>query len=114
MAKPPKTTASGKKSADLTDLPVLTEVSESGAHLPVLTEILSGEIAPRAARAAPLTEAQCAELAERLAPRLDALLREKLTLRVANAWLEAWAEVKTELPGLIRAELEATTPHSGK
>ncbi len=114
MAKSTKPTASGKKNGDFADLPVLTEMSESGAHLPVLTEVLSNELPGAMNGGAQLSDAQCAQLAERLAPQLDALLREKLTLRLASAWLDAWSEVKAELPGLIRAELAKPTPHSGK
>ncbi len=110
MAKPPKQTTPGKPS----DLPVLTEMSETHASLPVLTEILSNDALAPANRCVPLSEAQCAQLAEQLAPQLDALLREKLTIRLANAWLEAWTEVKAELPRLIRMELEKPGTRSGK
>ncbi len=111
MPKPPKSAA---KTGKFADLPVLTEVPEADANLPVLTEILNSEALPLVKAAASLSDAQCARLAEQLAPKLDALLREKLNVRLATAWLEAWAEVQAELPGLIRAELEAPAGRSGK
>ncbi len=90
----------------IADLPVLTELTETSVHFPVLTEVLAEEMPRPVKGGALLSDAQCAQLAEQLAPKLDALLREKLNVRLATAWLEAWAEVKAELPALIRAELE--------
>ncbi len=112
MPKPPKPSAG--KSGKFADLPVLTEMPETDAHLPVLTEILGSEALRPVKAGTPLSDAQVAQLAEQLAPKLDALLREKLNVRLATAWLEAWIEVKAELPGLIRAELEQTARGSGK
>lgn len=113
MAKPPKQTTPGKP-GKFSDLPVLTEMSVTHASLPVLTEILGNDALPPLNRGVPLSDAQCAQLAEQLAPQLDSLLREKLTIRLASAWLEAWTEVKAELPRLIRAELEQPGTRSEK
>lgn len=114
MPKLPKQANAPGKIGKFADLPVLTEVPETDANLPVLTEILENELPAAKQIIAPLSDAQCVQLAEKLAPQLDALLREKLTLRLANAWLEAWGEVKAELPGLIRAELAKTSPSPKK
>ena len=56
-------------------------------------------------------------LAERIAPQLETLLREKLALGATERlaahfdalWQEVWRETQAALPGLIRAQLGATT-----
>jgi hypothetical protein len=111
MAKPPK------KPVALSELPVLTDRPDT--DLPVLTEVLpevlaGAQAAARPASAQALSEEQLALLAETLGPRVEKLLREKLTLRLANVWLEAWAEVRAELPDLIQAELEKPAPRAKK
>jgi len=89
------------------DLPVLTEAQVTDTtELPVLTEALIPGI--------PLTDAQCRQIAERIAPQLEALLRDKLAARIGTIWAEIWRETQAELPRLIRAELEKPAPRSRK
>ncbi len=97
------------------DLPVLTELSDAGARIPVLTEVTERRAppAPAAARA-PLTDAQCVELAARLAPRLEAILREKFARHFEALWEKSWRETESSLPELIRDELTSRPRRSPK
>jgi hypothetical protein len=87
------------------ELPVLTEVPESEANIPVLTEILIDQPPPAKPAASILTDAQCRELVAQLAPHLELLLREKFTSRLNSIWPEIWREIQAELPSLVRAQL---------
>jgi len=109
-------TTSPKQTDGFTDLPVLTEVVEADTGIPVLTEILAEEVPTLVAHAAiPLSDTEYAQLAARLAPQLEALLRDKLALGAAEGfaassdaqWRGAWSEVQAGLPGLLRTQLEA-------
>ena len=100
----------------LADLPVLTEVVEADADhfdrlrtgIPVLTEIIAEEVPTLIAHAAtPLSATECEQLAVRIAPQLEALLRDKLASQFDALWQEAWREAQAGLPGLIRAQLAA-------
>ena len=102
MAKQPP-----KASNKFTDLPVLTEMPEADAKLPVLTEILDDEPPPAEASAAPLTDAQSRKLAAQIAPHLEALLRDKFAAHLDALWPEIWREVQAELPKLVRTQLTA-------
>jgi hypothetical protein len=115
MIKPPKQSDKTLKLPSFVDLPVLTETQVTDTiMLPVLTEALApGQPAARQA-AAPLSEAQCRQIAEQIAPQLEALLREKLAARLGPIWTEIWRETQAELPRLIRAELEKPAPRSRK
>jgi len=108
MPKPPKQTNK------FTDLPVLTEVPENDENLPVLTEILADE--PPSARkgAAPLTDAQCRQLAAQIAPHLESLLRDKFASHLDSIWPEIWSGVQAELPKLVRAQLAEPLRRSRK
>jgi len=101
MAKqPPKP---GNKFADL---PVLTEVPEADAKLPVLTDILADTLPPaKQPGTVPLTDAQCRQLATQIAPHLEILLRDKFAAHLDALWPEIWREVQAELPKLVRAQL---------
>ncbi len=90
------------------DLPVLTEVVEADTNIPVLTEILAEEVPALVAHAAaPLSDAECAQLAAQIAPQLEALLRDKFATHFDALWQEAWREAQAGLPELIRAQLAA-------
>ncbi len=102
MPKPPR------KPAAIADLPVLTEVPESD-DLPVLTETLSEEAPPALkpkGKTRPddlnLTEAQCKQIAEYVAPQLEAALRKRVAARMNALWPELWKEVQGDLPDMIR------------
>jgi hypothetical protein len=99
VKQPPKP---GNKFADL---PVLTEVSDTDTKLPVLTEILAATLPPAKPGAAPLTDAQCRQLAAQIAPYLESLLRDKFSAQLDTLWPEIWREVQAELPKLVRAQL---------
>ena len=92
--------------AKLADLPVLTEMLEAGADIPTLTEILAEEVPALIAREpAPLSDAEYAQLAARIAPQLEALLRDKFAAHFGALWQEAWREAQAGLPELIHAQL---------
>lgn len=110
----PKTTGAAGKTEKFADLPVLTEVPEADANLPVLTEVLSEEPPASKQGAAPLSDAQCRQLAAQIAPHLEALLRDKIASRLDSIWPEIWREVQAELPKLVRAELAKPSPRSRK
>lgn len=94
------------------DLPVLTELSETSARIPVLTEPVAQ---PAGAPAAlPLSDAQCRELAAQLAPHLEAMLREKFARHFEALWEKAWRETESSLPELIRNQLTAHPRRSAK
>ena len=89
MSPPPK-------KINLSPVPVLTEtVGADMADIPTLTEI-------HIEKSAPLTDAQCRQLAQQIAPQLETLLRAKLTQHV-DTLLQ---DVQASLPDLIRAALE--------
>ncbi len=99
------------------DLPVLTELSETIARIPVLTEPPPER--PTAAKGGapgpmPLTDAQCRELAARLAPHLEAILREKFSRHFEALWDKSWRETENSLPDLIRDHLAANSRRSAK
>lgn len=108
MPKPPK------QPGKFDELPVLTEVPESEADIPVLTEVLIDQAPPAKPVANRLTEAQCRELIAQLAPQLELLLRDKFTARLNSLWPEIWLEVQAELPGLVRAQLTEPPRRSKK
>ncbi len=88
------------------DLPVLTERPEATTKIPVLTDTLAEVPAPALGQPAiPLTEAQCRELAVRLAPQLESMLRDKLARQFDALWESSWREIKGTLPDLIRDQL---------
>lgn len=99
------------------DLPVLTEVV-SDDDLPTLTDIVAEpETAPpafkldpvTAADAPPMTEEIPFELTPQLEAHLEALFMQRLLPRLEEAQRQAvaqtWAELKDELPQLIRDSL---------
>jgi hypothetical protein len=97
-----------RKPVSVTDLPVLTEVPES--DLPVLTEILAQEPAAAKPASTPkgrsnaleLTDEQCRQIADYIAPRLEEALRKKVAARMTALWPELWKEVQADLPDLVR------------
>lgn len=116
MPRPPK---KSDKVLDLplfVDLPVLTQQQLSDtAKLPVLTEAVTPESpATLTPPATPLTDAQCNQVAARLAPLLETALRKKLTAYVGGQWPAVWRELEVELPALIKAELGKPAPRSKK
>src|SRR5512140_1878277 len=114
MTKPPKQTGTPGKTEKFTDLPTLTEVSDTHANLPVLTEILADETISARKTAVPLSDAQCRQLAARIAPHLESLLRDKIASRLDSVWPEIWREVQAELPRLVRAHLAEPPRRSRK
>lgn len=98
MPRPPK------KPVSITDLPVLTEAPDADTNLPVLTDTLAeGAPAPkRQPRAVQLTDAQCRQVADYIAPQLEQLLQEKIAARMTALWPEIWKEIQADLPGMIR------------
>ena len=108
MPKPPKQTNK------FTDLPVLTEVPETDANMPVLTEILADEPPSAKQSAAPLSDAQCSQLAAKIAPQLESLLRDKFASHLDSMWPEIWREVQAEMPKLVRAQLAELVRRSRK
>ncbi len=104
-----------KNSSTPDDLPVLTELSDTGATIPVLTRAVGREIGVVAAKeAAQLSDAQCRELAAQIAPILEAMLREKLASQFEALWQESWRQVEENLPELIRDKLTARPRRSPK
>ncbi len=104
-----------KPSSTPEDLPVLTELSDTGAKIPVLTEAVAEEVRlATSGKAAPLSEAQCRELAGQLAPVLEAMLREKFASQFEALWHESWHEVEKNLPELIRDKLSPRPRRSPK
>ncbi len=99
MARPPQ------KPVRPEDLPVLTELSETSARIPVLTAPPTGPQSARAPNETALTDAQCRELAARLAPHLEAMLREKFARHFEALWEKSWRETESGLPDLIRDQL---------
>ncbi len=102
MARAPKSTVKPD------DLPVLTELSDTGTKIPVLTEAVAEEMRLAAAQKAlslPLTDAQYRELAAELAPVLESMLREKFASQFEALWQESWHQVEENLPELIRDQL---------
>jgi len=96
------------------DLPVLTEVVEVDAKIPILTEILAKEVPALVAQTAlPLSDAECKQLAVRIAPQLEALLRNKFASHFDGLWQDAWREAQAGLPKLIRAQF-AESPASAQ
>lgn len=93
-----------KKNSKLPDLPVLTELPDG--DIPILTEVLHE--APPVPGAGPLTDLQSRQIAEQIAPHLEALLREKFARHFDALWEESWHEVEQNLPELIRDKL---APH---
>jgi hypothetical protein len=100
-----------KRPPPVADLPVLTEVPESDADLPVLTEALAEEMPPAPPLKSKvktrsddfgLTDAQYRQIAEYIAPQLEAVLRKKVAARMNALWPELWKEVQEELPDMIR------------
>ena len=118
MPRPPKKTDKVLDLPLFVDLPVLTEEQLSDtAKLPVLTEALQQEIAATVTPSIPpepLSEAQCRQVAEQLAPLLEAALRKRLNVYVGAQWPEIWRELQAELPGLIRKELGKPAPRTKK
>lgn len=114
MTKPPKQTGTPEKTEKFAGLPTLTEVSDTHANLPVLTEILSDATPAAKKAAAPLSDAQCRQLAARIAPHLESLLRDKIASRLDTVWPEIWREVQAELPRLVRAHLAEPPRRSRK
>ena len=81
-------------------VPVLTETVDADMpDIPTLTEI-------HIEKSAPLTDAQCRQLAKQIAPQLETLLRAKLTQNF-DALLQ---DVQTSLPDLIRTALDRKHP----
>ncbi len=99
-----------KKNSKLPDLPVLTETPDG--DIPILTEVLHEE--PRGPVTVPLTDLQCRQIAEQIAPHLEALLREKFAKHFDALWEESWHEVEQNLPELIRDKLSPRPRHSPK
>ncbi len=100
-----------KPSSAPADLPVLTELSDTGTKIPVLTEAVAEEMRVSARqKVTPLTDEQCRELAAQLAPLLEAMLREKFASEFEALWQESWHEVEKNLPELIRDKL-SPRPH---
>jgi len=96
---------------DLSALPLLTEVvDEAAADLPLLTEVLAEEV--DAPTVMPPAAAECERLAAQIAPRLETLLREKLSTQFGALWQQAWHEVQAGLPALIREQLAASAAQS--
>ncbi|MBU0687860.1 MAG: hypothetical protein KJ850_00040 [Gammaproteobacteria bacterium] len=98
------------------DLPVLTEVV-SDDDLPTLTDIVEVpevetpvyEIDPVVADLQPMAEEAPFELPPRLEAHLEALFMQRLLPRLEEAQRQAialtWAELKEELPQLVRDAL---------
>ena len=85
-------------------VPVLTEmVSEDMPDIPTLTEI-------HIKKSAPLTDAQCQQLAKQIAPQLETLLRAKLARNFDTLLQELLREAQAKLPDLIRTALEREQP----
>jgi hypothetical protein len=99
-----------KKNSRVSDLPVLTESPD--ADIPVLTEVLHEE--PPAPGTGPLTDLQCRQIAEQIAPHLEALLRAKFAKHFDALWEESWHEVEQNLPELIRDKLALRPSRSPK
>jgi valyl-tRNA synthetase len=94
---------------DLPDLPLLTDtVEENISDIPVLTEVLA-EAVPELVKqtAVAQTDTEYEQLAARIAPQLESLLRDKFAKQLDAAWQQTWNEVQASLPALIRAQLAA-------
>jgi hypothetical protein len=104
-----------KKEAAYSDLPVLTELSETSAHIPVLLEEPAERPSPPPpGKGLTLTEAQYQELVTRLASQLETMLSEKFSRYLEAFWLESWQEVEKKLPEMIHAQLAALKQKSSK
>jgi valyl-tRNA synthetase len=99
MPKPPK------QHGRFEDLPVLTEVPETEADIPVLTEVLIDAPPPARPTTNILSDAQCREIIAQIAPHLESLLRDKFASRLESLWPEIWREIQAELPDLVRVQL---------
>lgn len=78
-------------------------VDEDMPDIPTLTEIHSE-------KSAPLTDAQCQQLAKQIAPQLETLLRAKLARNFDTLLQELLREAQAKLPDLIRTALEREQP----
>ncbi len=109
-----------KKEPDYSELPVLTELSETSVHIPVLLEEpeekpspsqkkveIKKPSPPLAKNEFTLTEAQYQELVTRLASQLETMLSEKFSRYLEAFWLESWQDVEKKLPEMIHAQLAA-------
>ena len=82
------------------------------ASIPTLTDILADEIPALVMQNAVATvrqdaTAQYIELAARIAPQLEALLRRQFAARPDVQWEDAWREAQAALPELVRTQLAA-------
>jgi hypothetical protein len=85
-------------------LPILTETADGTIlDLPVLTEAVEEHRAPPALA---LTAEQCQQLADRLFPALETLLRSAIGSRSETRWEKSMQQVQGALPDLIRTALE--------
>lgn len=77
-------------------LPILTEKADGTLLTPPLLTT-KAEV-----RNAPLSDAQCQELAERLFPQLEQTLQAAIGSRSEAKWAKAMQQVQAALPELIR------------
>ena len=116
-----------KKEPEYSELPVLTELSETSVHIPVLLEEpeetpspppkkaeLTKSTPPLAKNELTLTEAQYQELVTRLASQLETMLSEKFSRYLEAFWQESWQEVEKKLPDMIHAQLATLKQKSSK
>ena len=110
-----------KQASDFADLPLLTEVVDTDTEIPTLTEIIAKEfqtLIAQTAAPATLSDAECQQLAARIALKLEAQLREKLAPHFNALIQDALLEAQSSLPALIRATLSgkpsAATAQSAK
>ncbi|CAE6728905.1 valine--tRNA ligase [Candidatus Nitrotoga fabula] len=90
-----------------------SEPDVNSPEIPTLTDVITEEYSPPLlghAEFPNLSEAQCQQLAAQIAPKLESLLRAKLSSHFDALWQKAWGDVKTDLPEFIRAQISCQPP----